>query len=787
MTILDRKLIRELSETKAQSVAIAAVIASGVAVFVMSLATLAFLRDTRDAYYDRYRLADVFAAVSRAPESVSSKLAIIPGVATVETRIAADVTIDVPGLAEPAVGRFQSIPDNGPSRLNAIYLRQGRLPNSQRDDEVLASEAFFQANNLSLDETIAVILNGRQQQLRIVGIALSPEHVFQMKPGSLLPDERRYGVFWMCRSRLASAFDMKGTFNDVSMSLLRGASEPEVIDRVDAVLASYGCIGAYGRRDQTSVAFLNSEIEQLQGMAVVAPAIFLSVAVFLLHAVLSRRIATQRSIIAMLKAFGFTDREVALHYLQYALLVAGIGSVVGAAAGTYLASGLTSMYSQFYRFPHFEFTPDYRVIVFGIAISMFAGGVGCIRILGRIMALTPAEAMRPVSPMQYRRSLIEKLGLTKVIPLTGRMIFRQIGRQPAAALLSTLGISAAVAILLMGNFSPDAIKYLLDFQFKQAQREDVQVVFTNPASPGADAELKHLPGVQVVEPFRAVGVRIRCKHRDRRVGMIGLGGSRDLYRLLDRDGQMVRLPPSGLVLSDALARLLDADAGDMVTVEILEGDRRSYELMVTGLAQEFTGLNAYMDLAALRTLLGEDQVISGAYLAVDSLHQTDLYAELQQTPRVASISVKAATIEQFEKTVSENLLKFQVFNVFFAAVIAIGVVYNTARISLDERSRELSTMRVIGFSETEVSLLLLGELAVLTLAAIPIGWAIGYAFCFAMSQGFQTEQFRIPFVLTLHSFASSALVTLVAAAVSGLLVRRRLSRLDLVEVLKSRS
>lgn len=784
--MLNRKLWRELAETKGQSLAIAAVVASGVAVFVMSLSTLGFLRNTRDAYYDRYRFGDVFATLQRAPNALGTKLAMIPGVGVVQARIVSDVTLDVPGLAEPATGRLISIPKSGQPTLNAFFLRSGRLPNLNRPDEVLVSEAFFLANRMHIDDSVSAVINGQYQKLRVVGVALSPEYVFQIRPGDLLPDDKRFGVFWMNQQHLESALDMDGAFNSVSLRLLRGAILEDVLDATDRILKPYGCIGAFGREDQISAAFLDDEIKQLQGMAVIAPIIFLGVAAFLLNVVLSRRIGTQREIIATLKAFGYGNREVAWHYLCTALLVTLVGAIAGAAGGTWLASALARLYSEFYKFPEFIFRPDFTSVLIAIAISLLAAIIGGLRAVFQVVTLTPAEAMRPAAPKSYGKSWVERLGLSWLVPLSGRMIFRQLQRRPINSLLSILGISASVAVLLMGNFSPDALDYLLDFQFNTAQRQDVQVTFNDTVSPDAAFDLKHLPGVEAVEPYRAIAVKIRHRHLEERTSVMGLGPRRDLFRLLNSNEQPVRLPPSGLVLTDTLAELLHVGLGDVVIIEVLDGEQKTYDLPVNGLTREYVGIAAYSDLGALHSLLGEGEVLSGAFLSVRADQRLELYRDLKQMPAIGSVAIKQATIQQFRQTVRENILKFQAFNIVFAAIIAIGVVYNTARISLDERSRELSTMRVIGFSRREVAILLLGELAVLTLIAIPVGWLIGYGFCYSMVTGFESQQFRIPLAIEPSSYASAALVTLVAATISGLLVKHRLDAMDLVEVLKSR-
>ncbi len=784
MRALDQKLLREFWHSKGQMLAIAAVVASGVAVFVMALGTLSYLRSTRDAYYDRYRLADIFASLRRAPQYVTQEVAELAGVASVQDRIVSEVTLDVPGLPEPAVGRLISLPDRGPAALNATHLQRGRRPDPERTGEVLASDAFVEANQLALGDTVAAVMNGRLEQLQIVGIALSPEYVFQVRGGEILPDQKRFGIFWMPRRQLEAAFDMDGAFNDLNVRLLRGAKPEEVIERIDRILEPYGGIGAFGREDQVSARFLADELKQLRATALVSPSIFLGVAVFLLNVVLSRRIATQRGAIAILKAFGYSQTAIAWHYLKGALLISVGGGLLGAAAGLQMGRGLAGLYTEFYRFPITSYQPDPRVFLFALAISVVAALLGASQAVRAAVRLPAAEAMRPAAPRTYRPGLLEWFGWHRRLPVVARMILRGLSRRPLQAFLSSAGIACSVAVLVLAGFGSDALEFLIDFQFVRTQRQDMQVSFYQVTSPAARFDLAHLPGVQRVEPFRAVPVRMQHQHHDYRTSILGLEPERELFRLLDTDGRPITIPPQGIVLGDQLAKTLAIRPGDRLTVEVLEGERAVRELEVRALATEYAGMGAYMRREALHRLLRETDALSGAYLAVDAAQQEALYRELKQTPRVAAVTVKTAMVDQFRKTIAENQLTMQSFTFFFAVVIAVGVVYNTSRISLDERSRELATLRVIGFTRGEVSAMLLGELAILTLLAIPLGWVLGYGFSYAMVRAFASELYRIPLVITPASYLRAALVILLASIASGLVVRRRLDQGKLVDVLK---
>jgi len=778
MTALDRKLVRDLMQMKGQSIAIALVIASGVATFVMSVSTLHSLKQTRQQYYEQTRFAHAWASMKRAPKSLAQRIEAIPGLATVQPRIVVDVNLDIEGLIEPAVGRIISLPRRHGPALNNLYLRRGRFPEPRADGEVLVSQHIADAHGFNPGDAVTAVINEKRERLRIVGIALSPEYIINLREGDLLPDDERFGVFWMHEDQLAAAFDLDGAFNSVTVSYMRGADEREILKRLDDLTEPYGGIGAYGRTDQLSYRYLSDEIQQLTSMAFVTPVIFLGVAAFLLHVVMSRLISTQREQIAALKAFGYAKRDIAGHYLKLVLLIVIVGAVLGVAVGAWMGSGLTQLYTTFYKFPIFDYDLPMAVIAPVLLIACAA--------VRRAAALPPAEAMRPEPPASYHPSFIERLGAGRFLAQTGRMIVRHLSRQPVKSILSAMGIAMATSILVAGSFGEDALDYLMHFDFDLAQRQDVMVNFTEPKTADAAHAVTQLPGVIAAEPYRALATRLRHGHHARRVGVMGLGERRDLFRLIDDTETPVDLPPEGLVLSAKLAEILDVDVGESVIVEVLEGERPERRVPVAGVIRDFSGLNAYMHLDAVHDLMNEGGALSGAFLTVDPRRADALYRDLKITPGVASVNVKAAALRSFQETFAENILRLRLFNIFFASVIAFGVVYNTARISLAERSRELATMRVIGFTRAEISAVLLGELAVLTAVAIPLGLVLGYVWAAVTAIGLNTEVYRIPLVIDASTFAFAATVIMIAALISGLVVRRRLDRLDLISVLKSR-
>jgi putative ABC transport system permease protein len=771
---------------KGQATAISMVIGAGVAMFIMYLSTFHSLRLTQQTYYDRYRFADVFAGLTRAPMNLRDRVAEIPGVARADARVVVDVTLDVPDLTEPASGRLIGIEVPPRPMLNDLFLRRGRLPSPGRPDEVLVSEAFALARDLGPGDRVGAIINGRRRELEIVGIALSPEYIYSIRPGELIPDDARFGIFWMHGRGLAAAFNMEGGFNNLALTLLPGASESDVIARLDRLIAIYGGLGAIPRALQTSHWYLDNELRQLQSVGLILPVIFLLVAAFLLNVVLSRIVSVQREQIAALKALGYTNVELMWHYTKLSLLVGAAGGVIGVVFGAWMGSGMTSIYNGFFRFPTLTYRLPPDVVVGGVAVSFIAAILGALNAVRGVAALPPAEAMRPEAPARFRRSVLERLGLARYLSAPVRMILRNVGRHPVRAATSIIGIAASVAMLILGTFFLDSIAVLMDVQFFVIQRQDITVNFVLPASGRALHEIRRLPGVIDAEPMRAVPARLRAAQRSRIVSLQGLGANAELNRVVDVAGGPMRLPPDGLVLSLKLAEVLDARVGDLVTVEVLDGRRPIAQVKVAGIVEEYMGTSAYMEIDAVRRLVKEGGTLSGAFLKVDQAHARSLYDQLKQTPMVAGVSLKRSAIESFEKTLAETFYVMIFFNLLFSSVIAFGVVYNAARVSLSERSRELASLRVLGFTRGEISFILLGELAVVILLAIPLGLLLGYAFAGALVAAFNTELYRFPLVITPRTYAYAATAVLVAATLSGLAVRSRLDHLDLVAVLKTR-
>ena len=782
---LRRKVLRDLRRLWAQVLAIAFVLAAGVATMILGNGAYSSLSETRARYYEANRFADVFADVTRAPRSLLAQIADIEGVLRVEGRVLKLGLLDLPGMAEPGSVLLVSLPENPQSGLNLLHLRQGRMPDPTSTAEVVVSEGFAAAHNLRPGASLAVLMNGQRRELTITGTALSPEFIYSLGPGQMMPDPLRYGIVWAPRKSLEAAYDLEGAFSNVVLKLAPGVSQTRVIAGLDRLTAPYGGIGASGRGDQTSHAFLDAELRQLSAMVKVLPPIFLAVAAMLVNMTLSRLITLEREQIGLLKAIGYFPATITLHYVEFVLLIAVLGIAMGFVAGAWLGAGMAQLYARFFSFPFLVFTRNPQIYALAALVTVAAAIGGALFAIRAVLNLQPAVAMAPAAPVSYRR----RLGaLRAALPLrqTEVMVARHLIRWPFRTLSSVFGVAMAVALLVASLWSFGSIDRMIDVTFFRSERQDVRMVFGAAEPSRALFAARQMPGVLAAEPFRTVAARISHLNLSKRLAITGKPPASDLSRVLDPDLRVMTAPNAGLIVSEALANALDVRPGDLVTVAFLEGARRVVTLPVSGISLGYVGLGAAADMATLNRLMGEGALISGVNLQIDPAARDAFFAAAKATPKSSFVTVTALTVSRFKDTLAENITTMITVYVILAAIIAVGVVYNFARISLSELGRELASLRVLGFTRAEVAAVPLGELAVVVVLAQPLGWVIGYGIGAGMVAAFSSDLYRVPFVIGPQVYAVASLVVCGAALASSAAIFGRISRLDMIEVLKTR-
>jgi len=783
---IDRKLLRDLWALKTQVVSIALVIACGIGGFIASFSTHDSLVWSREYYYDRARLPHVFATAKRAPLVLVERIRAIPGVSEVETRVVRDAQLSIEGVVPPMIARLIGVDFAHPPAMSRLTLKSGRWPAPGAKGEVVVNQRFLEARHLKLGARADVLMNGRLERLTIVGTALSPEYIYATRGGGM-PDDEWFGVFWTDARALAAAFNMEGAFNSVLLRLSRNAPGAAVVESLDRILEPYGGFGAIGREDQISHKIVSQEINQQRVFGLVLPSVFLFVAAFILNVVLHRQVNAQRGEIAALKALGYEDRAIAWHYLKLASVIVLLGTAIGVGLGWRLGQAMTGLYTDFFHFPQFHFRLLPWVVLAGAGAALAAAFGGALAAIRGVVRLRAAEALRPPAPAEFRPLLVERLGYVRVFTPAQRMILRSLERTPVRAALTVAGIAGSVAILLAGTFWVDAIDYFIDVQFNQVQRANVSVGFAEPVALAARRELERLPGVIRVEAMRAIPVRLVAGHRHYRTALTALAEDATLQRILDKDLRESRPAPGGVLLTARLAQRLGVAPGDTLVAEMLEGKRIKAEVRVAGTVRELAGMNAYMRLEDLNRLAREGPLISAAGLRVELGEEPRLLERLKEVPAAAVVIVTRTLLDTFRTTSAKNVLFFTTILTAFAATIAVGVVYNNARIQLAERAWELASLRVLGLTRGEVSVLLLGELAIEIAAAIPLGFVAGYWLSWLIIALMQHgELMEFPLVILPDTYLYAGAVVVAAGVASALIVRNRIDNLDLVAVLKTR-
>ncbi len=788
MSAIDKKLVKDLVSLRGQVVTIALVVACGIASYITMRTAYDSLVHSRDKYYLDYRFGDLFAQLKRAPRPVIHHLEAVDGVSRVDARVVERVLVPMPGMPRPASGTIVGIDhhERG-SRLNDVYLKSGRDIDPSRQDEVILLQAFAEAHGLNPGDHIEAVINGTLRSLDIVGIGLSPEFILALAPGELSYDPASVPVIWMNEKALAAAFQMEGSFNSVSMQLQPNANEAEVRVQVDEMLRPYGGFGAVMRDKQPSNYMLSGELTQLNNMAGFIPYLFLFVAAMLVNVVLSRLVQLQRSQIATLKAIGYRDSRIGLHYLELVSVIVVAGALLGVATGAWLGSEMTAMYTgQWFRFPQPEYRLEPAAVAFSVTISVSSAVIGAWISVSRVMRLPPAEAMRPPAPARYRRSVLELFGIWRWLDPPARMIWREVSRKPLRLMLSAVGIALATGLVVVGRSMWDAMDHLMDVQFHRSMREDITVTFMNPLPERAINELAQMPGVFFAEGLRTVPVRFEAGHRQRDSVINGYPVSTQLRRLLGAGAKEYELAEGGVVLTKKLGEILGLEAGQKVTVRLREGQWATRSVVVSGFVDEPFGLQGHMLKPDLERLLRDSGAVNTALLSVDPRYVESIEARLKKLPAVASVSSPHDFKRQFDEQSAAMINTMTAIMTIFAAIIAIGVIYNNARVALSQRTRDLASLRVLGFTRREISAILFGEQAIQVGLALPVGLVVGKWLTHAMMSNVDPEMYRMEVIISDKTYLFAVAVTLASAAASALVLRRKLDRLDLIGVLKTR-
>jgi len=789
MRVLNRKLVRDIYRARGQAAAVTAVILVGIASYITMASAYRNLLLTRDAYYEEQRLADFFISLERAPVTDIYRLQQIPGVRDVRGRIVEDVDVDVPGNGVPKTGRIISMPDRRQPVLNDIVLLSGRYFDIGTANDVILSDGFAKANRLEPGDTIYANINNRRQPLRVVGTALSPEYVYLIRnPAELVPSPERFGILWLPQSFAELAFDMQGACNDIVGTVDDLSRVEPILDQAETMLDRYGVFLTISREDQISNRFLSDEIAGLAVSARIMPAIFLGVAAVVLLVLLNRMVRQERTQIGLLKAYGYGDWAVSGHYLRFALVLGVAGCILGFIVGQLLAGLMVRMYIEFFNFPILRSRVYPDVIVQSMGLSVFFAALGAFTAVRHAVRIRPAEAMRPEAPKTAHHTMLERISsIWRRLPFTGKMIARNVGRYKWRAALTILGVAIAAAMLFIGWFFMDSMDFMMDFEFNRVRRDDVRIALQREMGKNAWHEFSRMPHVRRAEPLLQYPFKVLNGWRSRDVGITGLLPEGRLLALEDTAGQPIQIPDHGVILGDHLADQLHVRAGDSITLRPLLGRiMRERVVPVAQVVREYFGVGAYMHLNTLSRLLDEPFAMNAVLLKTDPGASRRVNEVLRELAVVAGVEVKEDAYENIRRTLATSMRISNIMTVLFAGIIAFAIIYNSTMVSLAERQRELASMRVLGFSAAEVGRILYVENLMLSAVGLVLGIPLGIGGSRAIITAYETDLYRLPFEIGPRTYVYTVLFTVLFVVMANLTARRKVIRLNMVEVLKER-
>lgn len=787
MRAINRKLLRDLVGSAGTLSSVVAIIAIGSACFVGMASASRILSMSQASYYSEYRFADFWFAVKKAPLTAVESASQINGVASIEGRVVFDVILDLPDVDRPLTGRLISVsPARIGTSLNSLCLIRGSLFSQDRDEEVILGEAFAREHGLDPGDTIELILNRKRQSFAIVGTAISPEYVYMTRGnGDLIPDARHFGILYVKERFARDALDFKDACNDVVGRVVPGADVEQVMRSVERQLEPYGVLSATPRERQASHRFLSDEIKQETVGATLIPGIFLFVAALVLNVLLVRLAERQRAIIGTLKALGYSNWAISMHFLAFGLVIGLIGGVLGDLLGILCAWSLVTVYSHLFQFPSFEFQAFGDLLATGVGVGLLFSAVGALKGVSNVLKLQPAEAMRQRPPARGGRVPLEAWRwLWRKLDFRTHIAIRTVVRYPVRSCTGVLSIALATSIMLMTLIMYQSIWRLVDYQFEQVARSDVDLGLRDERTLSALYETRELPGIDVAEPVFGLTCDARHDWRSRRITITGLATNHRLTIPRGVGGAPLEIPEHGLVLTRQLAEILGVQAGDLLELTPARGRRDPVEAVVGAVAESYVGLESYADIRYLSRIAGESLAVGAVQTKLNPAQSSALYRAVKQLPNIGGVNVRADSRHMLEETFVEVTVVIYGILIAFAGVIAFGSTLNNALVEMGDRVRDISTFRVLGYHSSQVAAIFFRQSLILFCAGFVLGIPLGTIMTILVVSNTPTEQFRLPIQVNAQVVFLTAGFESLFLLLSQAVIYWQIRRLDWLEGVK---
>jgi len=798
-------MFRELKENKGAYFACVVIITIGLMFFTAFSIVVENLYTAQENFYQKQNFAEGFAEIKAMPLAEISKLQRIEGIRDIQGRLSKEVQVlninskkpynnikgalhKTPNNEENVYLRLYSVDTKKAKPINGVFLEKG----SALDNNILnvwIDSKFFVANNLELNDTLEIIAQGKKRTLRIVGTGSNPEFIYALRNASdLFPSPETFGIAYLPHDMMKILFEEGSSVNNLVYTLEPGADYQEVEDRLKAKLKPYGLISIYPREDQVSHMLLSQELTSLEGMAQSMPVIFLAVACMILYIMLKRTIENQRGQIGILKAFGYTQKEILCHYLSFALTIGLGGGILGGISGSLLAAPLTTLYETFFTIPGLksEFSYSYLLmsILLTLAFTLFAGYQGC----KGILRLEPAEAMHPPAPPTGKNILLEKIPIFwSTLTVQGKMSLRSMIRHPGRTIFMFLGIMFTFALISSPWILWDITEKMMFDQYEKIETYDAKINLTVPLNQQQlEQELSRLPGVKKAESRAEIPVTLKNNWYKKDLVLMGVPLNSALYNIRNSQGLKIEPSEKGILLSERLATLLNAHIGTQLKLEsaLAKDPTKAKTIVVKGIIPQYIGLNAYMELNSLQALLEQGDISTTIMLRLDEQGLSALKEKYRNSTLIAGIEDKKALLRQSKELMGSFSGSIYIF-LILGVIIGFAIIYNISLTTVSERNRELASMMVLGMTPQEVLSVITFEQWFTSIFAMLAGIPLTKLFLVSMDQLINSDLYSMPTNVNSTGILAGFLVTIACIRIAQLAAARRIKHLSLVGALKA--
>ena len=739
----------------------------------------------KDQYYRVQRLGDAFATVTQIPKTSLSELESIEGIEQVDGRIVGTFRVLMENNQTDVIRLkgISTVIDEKDIRLNA-YVHEG---NDLKDlNDILVGHDFYQAYGYAPGDSISLAMNQTKHEFKVQGSIYSPEYVYIVENvNELFSDTTKYNIAYFPEEAMMSILGMEGVYNDLSFSFEEGVRYADVRDELRDTLEKYGLIELYEKEDLFSYLMMEEEISGGRSMSTTLPMTFIGMAAVVLYLMLKRIIEQDRTQIGTLKAFGYSNRTILLHYILYGFITGVLGMFVGIGISLLTIGPYIQFYLDYYKIPMDNVVTDYRYYYIGGMMSMIGGIAGAYFGARKIVYLKPADAMRPPAPKPVEKDITLKIPfLRQILNSRGFMAVRNISRNKVRSSFVILGIMFSYSMMTMIGMMNTLMDSMFYNQFTHVMKYDAAIVLEKPVNySGGIQSAMRIDGIHYAEGVLDIPIILKNGYKQTGANLIGIRKGNYLYKVYD-DRREVNLPLTrkGIVIGSSLANNLNVNKGDSIYISG-QGFSEDVKIPIEDIVNQSIGSSAYIDLKFMSDLMEQNTRVNTLIFKTDSIdriRETLLYSE-----GVRKIEDKAKTLELYESLLGSYDFLLVIMQIV-AIAIGFTIIYNTAVISMSERSREYATLRVLGLHVNEVKEIMSFEYWILCLVGIILGIPFTRFLNYGIVNSIEVDAFSWPDTISMQAYIIGGVGCIIAVAIANFTSVKAIKKLDLVEVLKER-